>query len=110
MSYLEGGGVEMERSGEEAKTEESARGGVGPIGWLGAQRGQTAREQTKRSQGCPGQKPQEENRGRAQCAPATAWTSQESLNLLVAKICARFGDYAIGRGDGGIRYSAPTLR
>jgi hypothetical protein len=35
---------------------------------------------------------------------------QESLSVLIEKICARFGNCAIGRGDGGIRYSAPTLR
>jgi hypothetical protein len=110
MLYLEGGGVEMERSGEEAKTEESARGGVGPIGWLGAQRGQKARQQTKRAQGGPGQKPQENSGRQTQCAPATAWTPQEGLNVLVEKIRARFGNYAIARGDGGIRYSAPKVR
>jgi len=35
--------------------------------------------------------------------------SQESLNLLIVRIRARFGDYVIGLGDGGIRYSIPTL-
>ena len=37
------------------------------------------------------------------------WPSQESLNLLIVRIRARFGDYVIGLGDGGIRYSIPTL-
>jgi hypothetical protein len=110
MLYLEGGGVEMERSGEKAKTEESACGGVGPIGWLGAQRGQKVRQQTKRAQGRSGQKPQEDHRCAAQCASATVWTPQESLNVLVEKIRARFGNYAIARGDGGIRYSVPKVR
>jgi hypothetical protein len=29
---------------------------------------------------------------------------------LVEAICARFGDYAIGRGNNGIRYSASATR
>jgi hypothetical protein len=111
LLYLEGGGVEMERSGEKAKTEESARGSVGPVGWLGAQRGQAEGQSGKWSKGGSGQKPQEDHRCASQCTPATAWTPpQESLNVLVEKIRARFGEYAIGRGDGGIRYSVSTLR
>ena len=94
----------MERSGEEAKTEESARGGVGPIGWLGAQRGQEARQQTKRPQGRPGQKPQEENRSPAQRATPSAGASEEVIENIIASIRARFGDGAIGLGDHGIRF------
>ena len=60
--------------------------------------------------GRAGQKPQEDHRCAAQCTPATAWTPQESLNVLVEKIRARFGNYAIARGDVGIRYSAPKVR
>jgi hypothetical protein len=45
----------------------------------------------------------------AECASAEAWTPQR-LNLLVASICARFGDYAIGRGNSGIRYSTLAKR
>jgi hypothetical protein len=44
-----------------------------------------------------------------QCAPAKTWTPQR-LNLLVEAICARFGDYAFGRGNSGIRYSAAAVR
>ena len=109
MVYPNGGGVEMERGGEKAKTEESARGGAGSLGWSGPQRGEETRQQTERTQGWAGQKPQEDHCGAAQCAPATAWPSQESLNLLIVRIRARFGDYVIGLGDGGIRYSIPTL-
>jgi hypothetical protein len=47
---------------EEATSEESARRGAGPIGRLGSQRGQEARQQTKRPQGRLGQKPQEDYR------------------------------------------------
>jgi hypothetical protein len=83
MLYLENGGVEMERSGEKAKTEESTRGSVGATRRFGTERGQKARQQTKRSKGWSGQKPQENFGCQAQCAPATAWTPQESLNFPV---------------------------
>jgi len=99
----------MERSsGEKEKTEESACGGAGPIGWLGPQQGQEARQQRERTQGRFGQKPQENFGCQAQCTPATAWTPQR-LNLLIEVIRARFGDYAIGRGNSGIRYSSSSL-
>ena len=52
----------MERIGEEAKRQESARSGARPIGWFSPQRGQKACEQTKRPEGWPGQKPQEDAR------------------------------------------------
>jgi hypothetical protein len=97
------------RNDGKAKTEESARGGTGPIGWVGAERRQEARQQGKWSEGGPGQKPQDNSGRQTQCGPATAWTPQESLNELIEKIRDRFGNYAIARGDGGIRYSAPTL-
>jgi hypothetical protein len=107
--YLGGGGVKMERKDEKkAKTEESACGGARQVGWLGPQQGQAARQQRERTKGRSGQKPQE-NVGRpAQCAAATAWTPQR-LNLLIEVIRARFGDFAIGRGISGIRYSSVPL-
>jgi hypothetical protein len=74
----------MGRNGEQTEKEESSRSGA-------------------RSAGRFGQKPQE-NLGRpAQCTPATAWTPQR-LNLLIEVIRARFGEYAIGRGNSGIRF------
>jgi hypothetical protein len=76
---------EMERGGEKAKTEESARGGAGSLGWSNPQRGQETREQTKRTQGWAGQKRQKDHCGTTQCAPATAWSSQVSLNLLIVR-------------------------
>ena len=99
----------MERYGEQTEKEESSRSGARSAGRIGLQRSQEASEQRKWPQGRIGQKPQE-NFGRpAQCTPATAWTPQR-LNLLIETIRARFGNYTIGRGDGGIRYSGPTLR
>ncbi len=98
----------MERKDEKAKTEESACGGARPVGWLGPQQGQAARQQRERTKGRSGQKPQE-NCGRpAQCAAATAWTPHR-LNQLIEIIRARFGDFANGRGNSGIRYSSVTL-
>jgi hypothetical protein len=38
--------------------------------------------------------------------PATPWAAQEAVNLLIQFICARYGQPAIGWGDGGIRYRA----
>ena len=98
----------MERIGEEAKRQESPRSGARPFGWFSPQRGQKAREQTKRAEGWPGQKPQEDARREAQCPPSTAWTTEEGLNAVIARIRARFGHLAIGLGNGGIRYSAPA--
>ena len=101
----------MEPTCEEATSEESARGGARPIGWPGSQRGQEARQQTKRPQGRPGQKPQEENCLTTQLPTPTAGeTPEEGVSTAVASIRARFGYRAIGRGYGGIRYSAPALR
>ena len=108
MVSLGGGGAKMERKGDKAKTEESACGGARSVGWLGPQQGQKARQQRERAQGWSRQKPQE-NFGRpAQCTSATAWTPQW-LNLLIEVIRARFGEYVIGRGNSGIRYSSPSL-
>ena len=99
----------MERSYEEkAATQESACSGAGTPGWLGAQRGQEARQQGEWAQGRPGQKPQEDRGGAAQCAAATPWASQEAVNLLIQFICARYGQLAIGRGDRGIRYRSAS--
>ena len=99
----------MERNAEQTEKEESSRSGARSAGRIGPQRSQEASEQRKWSQGQVGQKPQENHSREAQCAPAKAWTPQR-LNLLVEAICARFGDYAIGRGNNGIRYSAPAMR
>ena len=98
----------MEWKGEKAKTEESACGSARPVGWLGPQQRQEARQQRERAKGRFGQKPQENSGRPAQCTPATAWTPQR-LNLLIEVIRARFCEYAIGRGNSGIRYSSSLL-
>jgi hypothetical protein len=97
----------MERSHEEkARTQESACGSAGPLGWPGAQRGQEARQQREWAQGRVGQKPQEDHCGAAQCTAAAPWAPQEAVNAVISLICARYGALAIGRGAGGIRYRA----
>src|ERR1700683_5250281 len=98
----------MESNGEQEE-KESSRGGARSAGRLGPQRSQETRQQRKWPQGRSGQKPQEDSGRETQCTPAPAWTPQR-LNLLIEAIRARFGDYAIGRGNGGIRHSASTLR
>jgi hypothetical protein len=99
----------MERYGEQTEKEESSRSGARSAGRIGLQRSQEASEQRKWAQGRVGQKPQENLGRETQCASAKAWTPQK-LNLLVDSICARFGDYVIGRGNSGIRYSAAAVR
>jgi hypothetical protein len=89
----------MERSDEEkAAAQESACGSAGPPGWLGTRRSKEAREQGEWPQGRPGQKPQEDHCGAAQCAAATPWAPQEAVNAVISLICARYGALAIGRG------------
>src|ERR1700733_12158468 len=96
----------MERSDEEGQTQESSRGGAGQIRGAGTERSQKARQQGERPQGRFGQKPQEDRGGSAQCAAATSSAAQEAVELLIQFICARYGQPAIGWGDGGIRYRA----
>jgi hypothetical protein len=94
----------MERTCEEAKAQESARGSARPIGRLGTQRSQEARQQTKRPEGWPGQKPQEDYCRQAQRSTATTRTPQERVNAAISSIHARFGKCAIGLGYLGMRY------
>jgi hypothetical protein len=94
----------MERMDEETEREESACGGAGPIGRLGTERGQEARQQGKWPQGRFGQKPQEENCRPAQRATSASRSPEKLIEIVIALICARFGDCAIGRGNSGIRF------
>jgi hypothetical protein len=57
----------------------------------------------ERSQGRSGEKPQEENRGPAQRAAPSPRSPQELIETVIVSIRARFGDWAIGLGDSGIR-------
>ena len=94
----------MERTDEEGDTQESSRRGAGQVRRAGAQRGQAAGQSGKWPQGRPGQKPQEENRCPAQRAASSTRSPQELIETVIASIRARFGDYAIGLRDHGIRF------
>jgi hypothetical protein len=95
--------MEQKRGAKTQTSEESARGGARRAG---AQPSQTACEPGERAQGRAGQKPQEDARGAAQCAAAPARTSQAQVNAAMVRIRARFEDFAIGLGYGGLRYIA----
>jgi hypothetical protein len=94
----------MEPMDEETERQESSCGGSGPVGWTGPQRGQTAGQPGKWPQGRFGQKPQEENRRPSQRATSAARSPEKLIEIVIATICARFGDCAIGRGDRGTRF------
>ena len=94
----------MERMDEETKRQESSRGGAGQVRWARPQRGQAAGQPGKWPQGRFGQKPQEENRCPAQRATTAPRAPENLVETVIASICARFGDRAIGLGDCGIRF------
>ena len=96
----------MERIDEEGDTQESSCRGVGQVRRARAQRGQAAGQSGKWPQGWLGQKPQEGRGGAPQCTPIASWASEESVNRVMTLIRARHGEWAIGRGDSGIRYRA----
>src|SRR5690348_7153252 len=94
----------MGRANDEAKTQESSRGGSWQVGWARAQRGQATGQPRKWPQGGPGQKPQEESRSPAQRPATAARSPEEFIETVIASIRTRFGDWAIGLGDHGIRF------
>ena len=99
----------MERI-DEGTTQESSRGGAWQVRRTGAQRGQAAGQPRKWPKGRPGQKPQEDNRSPAQRAASAPRSPEELIEAVILSIRARFGDCAIGLGDGGIRYEASGVR
>ena len=94
----------MEPMDEEAKRQESACGGSGQVRWARPQRGQTAGQHGKWTQGRFGQKPEEENRRPPQRATSATRSPEKLIEIVIASICSRFGDSVIGRGDCGIRF------
>lgn len=94
----------MERMNEETQRQESSRRGAGQVRWARPQRGQAAGQPGKWPQGRFGQEPQEENRGPAQRATTAPRSPENLIETVIASICARFGDGAIGRGHCGIRF------
>ena len=100
----------MERDHEEGKAQKSSRGGAWEVRWVGAQRGQAPRQPRKWPQGRSGQKPQEDNRRQAQRSSAATRTPQERVSAAIASIRERFGKYAIGFGNLGMRYAKVDVR
>jgi hypothetical protein len=94
----------MERMDEETQREESSRCGAGQVRWACPQRGQAAGQPGKWPQGRFGQKPQEENRRPAQRTTTAPGSPENLIETVIATICARFGDHAIGLGACGIRF------
>ncbi len=91
---------------EEGDAQESSRRGAWQVGRSRAQRGQAASQSGKWPQGRLGQKPQEGHSGAPQCTPTAPWASEELVNRAMMLIRARYGEWAIGRGERGIRYRA----
>ena len=94
----------MERIDEETERQESSCGGPGQVRRARSQRGKAAGQQRKWPQGWFGQKPQEEDRRPAQRTTSAPRSPEKLIEIVIAAICARFGDSAIGRGSSGIRF------
>src|ERR1700687_768477 len=96
------GACEMEQSDEEGGAQEFARGSARRVRWLGPQRGQATRQPGERAQGRVGQKPAKDARLSTQRAASPSWSPQE-IKAVIALIRERFGYFAIGLGEVGIR-------
>ena len=94
----------MEWIDEAGDTQESSRRSAGPVRRSRAQRGQAAGQSRKWPQGGIGQKSQEDNHCPAQLATIAARSPETLIETVIASICARFGDRAIGLGGRGIRF------
>jgi hypothetical protein len=94
----------MERSDEEVSAqEESARCSAWQVRWRGPQRSQAACQPGERAQGWVGQKPPKDARLPAKRTAATA-RSPQAVKAVIALVRERYGYFAIGLGEGGIRY------
>ena len=93
----------MERNDEEVGAQESPRGSTWQVRWRGPQRGQAARQPGERAQGRVSQKPPKDARMSPQRAASPSWSPQD-IKAAIALIRGRFGYFAIGLGDAGIRY------
>jgi hypothetical protein len=94
----------MERSNEEKESQESSCRGFGQVRGTRAQQGQAVGQPGEWPQGRFGQKSQEENRRPAQRATSAPRAQEKLIGIVIASICARFGDCAIGWGNSGIRF------
>jgi hypothetical protein len=93
----------MERSDEEVGTQESTRRSAWQVRWPGPQRGQAARKSGERAEGRASQKPPKDTRLPAQRASSPS-SSPQAVNAAIAVVRARFGYFAIGLGEAGIRF------
>jgi hypothetical protein len=93
----------MERSDEEVGTQESPRRSAWQVRWPGPQRGQAARKSGERAEGRVGEKSPKDTRLPAQRASSPS-SSPQAVTAAIALIRVRFGYFAIGLGEAGIRY------
>lgn len=93
----------MERSDEEVGAQESPCGSAWQVRWRGPQRGQAARQPGERAQGRVSEKPPKDARMSPQRAASPSWSPQE-IKAAIALIRGRFGYFAIGLGEAGVRY------
>jgi hypothetical protein len=93
----------MELMDEETQRQKSTCRSTGQVRGAGSERSKETGQQREWPQRRSGQEPQENSGRETQCAPAKAWSPQR-LNLLIEAIRARFGEYAIGRGDHGAHF------
>jgi len=91
----------MEWGNEEANRQESARRGAWPARWPGPQRGQTARQ--PRKGGLVKRRKKRIAARPPQCAASAPRSQKEVVDTVIAAICARFGERAIGLGERGFR-------
>jgi len=74
------------------------------LGRLGGLVRSEAKKRANKENGRKGgmvKKPQEKNRRTPQCAASAPRAQKEIIEILIAAICARFGEAAIGLGDDG---------
>lgn len=93
----------MERSDEEVEGQESARGSAGQVRWPDPQRSEAACKSRERTEGRVGQKPSQDTCLPAQRASSTS-SSRQTINAAIALVRQRFGYFAIGLGETGLRY------
>lgn len=93
----------MEWSDEEVQSEESARGSAWQARWPGPQRSQAARKSREWAEGRVGQKPPQDTRLPAQ-RTSSPCSSRQTVNAAIALVRERFGYFAIGLGEAGLRY------
>ena len=93
----------MEQSDEEVAAQKSTRRSAWQVRWPGTKQGQAAGKSGERAQGRISQKPAKDTCLSAQRAAATS-RSPQAVKFAIALVRERFGYFAIGLGESGIRY------